>query len=114
QRVAQIHAAASDPDVNIVLALRGSYGLSRLLPAIDFELLAQSGKLFVGYSDFTLVHQGLLQRGRCSLAGPMLCDDYTREQQSVYTLDQFIHCISSDRHRVEFDTAYSGDLQVSG
>ena len=113
-RVAQIHAAASDPEVEIVLALRGSYGLSRLLPDIDFDLLAQSGKLFVGYSDFTLVHQGLLQRGCRSLAGPMLCDDYTREQQSVYTIDQFMHCISADSHRVEFETAYSGELQVSG
>ncbi|MEY3263684.1 MAG: Muramoyltetrapeptide carboxypeptidase, partial [Pseudomonadota bacterium] len=59
-RLAQLHAAARDADVQIVMALRGGYGLSRLLPEIDFRLLAESGKLFVGHSDFTALQMGLL------------------------------------------------------
>jgi muramoyltetrapeptide carboxypeptidase len=51
-RLAQLNAAAADPAVQVVIALRGSYGMSRLLPSIDFQKMADSGKLFVGYSDF--------------------------------------------------------------
>ena len=41
-RLAQLNAAAADPDVQVVLALRGSYGLSRILPDIDFSTMAAS------------------------------------------------------------------------
>src|SRR3954470_20662721 len=41
-RVAQLHAAACNKDAQIVLALRGGYGMSRLLPLIDWKLLAGS------------------------------------------------------------------------
>lgn len=114
ERVRQIHEAAQNPDVQIVMALRGSYGMSRLMPLIDFDLLANSGKCFVGYSDFTLVHLAMLARGRSSIAGPMLCDDYIREQPVEYTLQQFKTCVSNTTHLVEFETDAIQDLHVQG
>ncbi len=114
ERVRQIHEAAQNPDVQIVMALRGSYGMSRLMPLIDFDLLANSGKCFVGYSDFTLVHLAMLARGRTSIAGPMLCDDYIREQPVEYTLQQFKACVSNTAHTVEFETEAGQELQVQG
>lgn len=114
QRVRQIQAAASNPEVDIVMGLRGGYGLSRLLPYIHFETLAASGKCFCGYSDFTVLHMGLLKHGRVSLAGPMVCDDYTREQPSPYTLNQFAACLQSTRHSVAFDAPDCHDAEVRG
>lgn len=114
ERVRQIHEAAQNPDVQIVMALRGSYGMSRLMPLVDFDLLANSGKCFVGYSDFTLVHLAMLARGRTSIAGPMLCDDYIREQPVEYTLRQFKSCVSNSTHIVEFETDAAQKLQVQG
>ncbi|BBB60966.1 muramoyltetrapeptide carboxypeptidase [Undibacterium sp. KW1] len=114
ERARQIHEAAQNPDVQIIMALRGSYGMSRLMPLLDFDLLANSGKCFVGYSDFTLVHLAMLARGRTSIAGPMLCDDYVREQPVEYTLQQFHVCVSNTMHTVEFETATEQDLHVEG
>lgn len=114
ERLSQLHAAAINPDVGIVMALRGSYGLSRLLPHIDFDLLAGSGKCFVGYSDFTVIHMGLLACGKMSLAGPMLCDDYTREQPSDYTLQQFSDCLKNNSHVVEFVDAGRQEADIQG
>jgi muramoyltetrapeptide carboxypeptidase len=89
-RVAQLHAAASDPDMHIVLALRGGYGLSRLLPAIDWKLLAASGKLFVGHSDFTALQMALLaEADAVTFGGPMICDDFTRHDISEFTMRHF-------------------------
>ena len=114
ERARQIHEAAKNPDVQIVMALRGSYGMSRLMPLIDFDLLANSGKCFVGYSDFTLVHLAMLARGRTSIAGPMLCDDYIREQPVEYTLQQFKACVGNTAHTVEFETEAGHELHVRG
>ncbi|MEO0314714.1 MAG: muramoyltetrapeptide carboxypeptidase [Pseudomonadota bacterium] len=94
-RVGQLHAAARHPEVEIVIALRGGYGLSRLLPAIDFDLLAASGKCFVGHSDFTALHLGLLAKtGAVSFAGPMICDDFSRPDISAFTESHFWQCLN--------------------
>lgn len=84
------------------------------MPLIDFDLLANSGKCFVGYSDFTLLHLAMLQRGRTSIAGPMLCDDYIREQPVEYTLQQFKSCVSNSTHVVEFETGTDQEVLVQG
>ncbi|HJV53872.1 MAG TPA: muramoyltetrapeptide carboxypeptidase [Noviherbaspirillum sp.] len=114
-RLRQIHAAATNPEVQIVLALRGGYGMSRILPQLDFRLLAASGKLFVGHSDFTALQMGLLaQQGGISFAGPMVCDDFTREATSAYTLQQFWQCVGRPVHEVEFHADGNPSLDVSG
>lgn len=100
-RLAQLHAAAADPDVQVVMALRGSYGMSRLLPHIDYRLMADSGKLLVGYSDFTAFQLALMQAtGRASFAGPMICDDFTRADTDPYTITQFLDCLRGPTHQV--------------
>ena len=105
-RLAQLGAAAADPEVRIVIALRGSYGMSRLLPAIDFAAMADSGKLFVGYSDFTAFQMALMKRtGRISFAGPMMCDDFVRAEPEAYTLEQFWDCLRGPEHRVRGEVA---------
>ena len=100
-RLAQLNAAASDPDVQVVMALRGSYGISRILSSIDFAAMAASGKLFVGYSDFTAFHMALMAKtGRISFAGPMFCDDFIRDEPVDFTLQQFWNCIKGPSHLV--------------
>jgi muramoyltetrapeptide carboxypeptidase len=114
-RVAQLHAAASDPDVRIVLALRGGYGMSRLLHALDYRLLANSGKLFVGHSDFTAFQMALhAQTGAPSFAGPMICDDFSREEPSGFTLESFWRCLKGPTCVVEFPSVGSPEIDVGG
>ncbi|WP_019141047.1 muramoyltetrapeptide carboxypeptidase [Noviherbaspirillum massiliense] len=114
-RVAQIHAAAQDPDTQVVLALRGGYGMSRLLHAVDFRMLANSGKLFVGHSDFTAFHMGLLaQTGAISFSGPMVCSDFSREEPSGFTLRHFQQCLTSPSHTIEFQPGQNPAVELEG
>ncbi|NYE60137.1 muramoyltetrapeptide carboxypeptidase [Duganella sp. 1224] len=100
-RLAQLNAAAADPAVQVVMALRGSYGMSRLLPRIDFQQMAASGKLFVGYSDFTAFQMPLFKlTGRTSFGGPMICDDFIRDAPVAYTMEQFWRCLRGPAHTV--------------
>ncbi len=114
-RLAQLDAAARDPDVQIVVALRGQYGLSRILPRIDFRAMADSGKLFVGYSDFTAFQMGLMQAtGRKSFAGPMMCDDFIRDEPVEYTLNQFWDCLRGPTHFVRGEAAGNPQVDIEG
>lgn len=115
ERVAMLHAAARNPEVSIVLALRGGYGMSRLLSRIDYDLLAQSGKLFVGHSDFTALQMALLAKtGAASFAGPMVCDDFTREDISDFTLGHFFGCIAAPECVVRGAAPGNPAIEASG
>ena len=114
-RLAQLNDAAGDPDVQVVMALRGQYGISRLMAEIDFDAMAASGKIFVGYSDMTAFHMGLMARtGAISYAGPMICDDFAREEPVDFTLDDFFACLAGPTHTVHATTAGNPTLDVAG
>jgi muramoyltetrapeptide carboxypeptidase len=114
-RLAQLNAAAADPDVQIVMAIRGQYGMSRLLPQIDFERMAASGKIFVGYSDVTAFHMGLYARtGALSYAGPMFAGDFGALEPVDFTLDDFWHCVAGPTHTVQGQGAANPVLDVAG
>ncbi len=114
-RLAQLHAAAADPDVQVVMALRGGYGMSRLLPSIDFEALAASGKIFVGYSDLTALHMGLMAKaGAISYAGPILAGDFGAEEAVDFTLDDFWRCLAGPTHTIRGEAAGNPELDLRG
>lgn len=78
-RLASIRrASASGADVALIS--RGGYGLTRILPAIDYEAVAKAidqGTHFVGFSDFTAFQMALLAKtGSVSWAGPSLGEDF--------------------------------------
>jgi muramoyltetrapeptide carboxypeptidase len=115
ERLGQLHAAAADREVQVVMALRGQYGITRLLPHIDFAALAASGKIFVGYSDVTALHMGLFAKtGAISYAGPMICDDFTVDEPVPYTHGQFRRCLAGPTHVVEGQAAGNPALEVEG
>lgn len=115
ERAGQLHAAALDPDVEIILALRGGYGMTRLLPSLDLDLLAGCGKLLVGHSDFTVLQMALLAHsGAITFAGPMVCDDFTRAERSEFTMEHFWQCISNRSHAVRVTAPGNPRIQASG
>lgn len=78
-RLNAIHrAAASGADVALIS--RGGYGLTRLLPDIQYKKVAKAidkGMLFVGISDFTAFQSAVLAKtGAITYAGPALCEGF--------------------------------------
>lgn len=114
-RVAQLHAAVRDPEIQVVLALRGGYGMTRILPMLDLKLLSASGKLFVGHSDFTALQMALLaEAGTPSFAGPMICDDFTRPDASDFTMRHFWQCLTASAYAVTGSAQGNPVADVSG
>jgi muramoyltetrapeptide carboxypeptidase len=115
ERLAQLEAAAFDPDVQVVMAIRGQYGMSRLLPDIDFARMAASGKIFVGYSDITAFQMGLYAKtGTQSYAGPMFAGDFGAVDPVQFTLDDFWRCLAGPTHEVSGHGAANPRLDVTG
>ncbi len=70
-RAADLQEAFDDPDVQAVYCSRGGYGCARLMPWLDLDRMAASGKLFVGFSDITTLHLALNRRGLPTVYAPM-------------------------------------------
>jgi muramoyltetrapeptide carboxypeptidase len=56
ERLSDLHAMFSDPEVAAVFCLGGGYGTERLLDRIDYGLVRRNPKIFLGYSDITALH----------------------------------------------------------
>jgi len=105
-RLAQIHDAARDEDVDLVMIARGGYGLSRLLDRIDWNLVAGSvrrGTRWVGFSDFTAFQLALLaETGAPSWAGPSVCGDFGAAEPDPWMLGQFEQLLGGEAPVVEW------------
>ncbi len=80
QRLADLHAAFSDPETGAIMALRGGYGSNYLLNALDLATIAAHPKPFFAYSDLTGIPLHLLDElGLPAFHGPMLAADFYLE-----------------------------------
>ena len=78
-RLAAIHRAANS-GADIALISRGGYGITRILPDIDYCAVANAiskGTQFVGFSDFTAFQMAVFAKtGAVTWAGPSLGEDF--------------------------------------
>jgi muramoyltetrapeptide carboxypeptidase len=100
-RLADLMRFATDPAIDLVLAARGGYGLSRLLDAIDYAAIRARRPLIAGYSDFTAFALAYLARaGGVSLVGPS-AGDFGAAQPDAFTLQHFFALIESREMTVD-------------
>jgi muramoyltetrapeptide carboxypeptidase len=78
-RLDAFHALAGDATIRAIFFVRGGHGLLRLLPLIDWDLLARHPRAYVGYSDLTPFLLQVVQRlGLVAFHGPMVAADLAR------------------------------------
>ncbi len=106
-RLAAIHRVA-EAAPSIAMATRGGYGMTRLLDRIDWKLIARSveqGTRWVGHSDITALHLGLLAHAKgITWAGPLACDDFGRDEVDDITEPCFVEAMSGELEAVGFRT----------
>lgn len=72
-RAADLMAAFLDPEVRAIFCARGGSGSARLLPYLDLPAMGAHPKVFVGYSDVTVLHLALSHHGGWpTFYGPMV------------------------------------------
>ena len=84
-RAKDLQDAFEDKNIDAVFCIRGGYGAARLLDLIDFDVIKNNPKIFLGLSDITALHIAFNQK--CDLVtyhGPVGrrfvdMDEYTKE-----------------------------------
>jgi muramoyltetrapeptide carboxypeptidase len=78
ERVADLHAMFSDPQVKAVFCVRGGYGAAQLLDKIDYDLIRRNPKILLGYSDITALHLAIHKKaGLVTFHGPTALSRFT-------------------------------------
>ncbi|MBC8637361.1 muramoyltetrapeptide carboxypeptidase [Caballeronia sp. EK] len=111
-------ADASRPLPDIVLAVRGGYGASRILHGLDYlglRRLADQPVAIVGHSDFTAIQCALFAHaGVKSFGGPMFAGDFGAEQTSSFTMQHFWNAISHSSFTVTSKTPQRQTVDATG
>lgn len=118
RRLQALHRVA-EAAPGVALATRGGYGLTRLLDRLDWPRLARSierGTRWVGYSDMTALHLGLLAHaGVSGWAGPLAIADFGSETVDEVTCGCFVEAMDGTLEAIGFRTAAGHDgLQRRG
>lgn len=72
QRAADLNAMFADPEVRAIHCVRGGWGSARLLPLLDWAMIARNPKILLGYSDITALLLSLHARtGLVTFHGPL-------------------------------------------
>lgn len=104
---------------DIVLAVRGGYGASRILHGLDFEGLQRRLEdrpiAIVGHSDFTAIQCALYARaGLKSFGGPMFAGDFGAEHPSTFTMQNFWTAITRPAFTVTGNTPQQQSVDATG
>lgn len=91
-RIKDLNDAFQDPEVNGIFCLRGGYGCGRLLPMVDFDAVAKNPKVFLGYSDVSVLHIAFNQiSDLMTIHGTMPSINW--ERSDAYTVDFLKRCL---------------------
>lgn len=97
QRITDIHSMFKNKEIKAIFSIRGGYGSGRLLDKLDYKLIRNNPKIFVGYSDICALQMAFYTKcGLITFAGPMVAVDF-HEEVSKFTEEIFWRIITSDK-----------------
>ena len=95
-RAGQMEWALTLPEARAVMAARGGYGTTRLLPLLDWGKAASRPRLLIGYSDITAVLAYVSTRLRLpAIHGPMAAADLAGRPDG-HALDAFVRLVGGN------------------
>ncbi|MEC5424718.1 LD-carboxypeptidase [Virgibacillus sp. C22-A2] len=87
-RAEDLMMAFKDESIKGIIANIGGDDSIRLLPYIDFDIIRENPKVFMGYSDVTISHLFCHKAGISSFYGPAILTDFAENvEMDPYTID---------------------------
>lgn len=98
--------AFKDKSIKGIFSCIGGSESIRLLPYIDFDVIRDNPKVFIGYSDTTIGHFMCMKAGLSSFYGPSVLAEFAENvEMHDYTLDYFKKAV--------FETDVIGEIKPS-
>ena len=93
-RASDLITMFQDPDVDMILCVRGGYGTMRILPLLDYDIIKANPKIFMGFSDITtLLNELALKCDLITFHGPMGSSNLKDNE----TLNSFLSTLSEEK-----------------
>lgn len=87
-RAEDLMTAFKDPSIKGIIANVGGKDAIQLLRYIDFKVIRENPKIFMGYSDITILHLICHRTGISSYYGPNILTDFAENvEMDAYTID---------------------------
>jgi len=95
RRAEDLHEMFSDPTVKAIVSAIGGDHSCHLLPLLDFDLIAHNPKVFMGFSDITVLNVAIWARtGLVTFNGPALMTDFAEFPHMLdYTAQSFLKTV---------------------
>ena len=92
-KVDDIHEAFADPKVKMIISCIGGFNCNRILPHLDYDLIARNPKILCGYSDVTaLLNAVHAKTGLVTYHGPHF-STFGLDRSRDYTWRAFTDCL---------------------
>lgn len=99
-RVKDIHEFFSNPKIDGIICMRGGYGCNRMVEMIDYSIIKNNPKVFVGYSDITTLHTAFYKKtGLVTFHGPMAVSNFSGEYNKD-TYKSFIETVTEPKDEI--------------
>jgi muramoyltetrapeptide carboxypeptidase len=100
-RADDLNRAFADPGIDAIFCALGGAGTARMLPRLDFGLISRNPKIFVGYSDVTILQVAMLERcGLVTFYGPMVATEIGRAF-TPFTEGRFFQMLTTSEGSIE-------------
>ena len=97
ERAEDLNLMYINKNIKAIICLRGGYCASRILDKLNYKIIRNNPKIFVGFSEITALQMAILQKaGLITFAGPMLAPDFA-DNVSTYTEEFFWRIITSNK-----------------
>ena len=109
-KINELYRFFQDKDIDLIMCARGGYGAIRLVNRIDYGIIKNNPKPFIGFSDVTaLLLMIYKQTGIITYHGPMICSDFSGDNhlnnKADYSLNNLLTALNSES--LEFTGKYN-------
>lgn len=86
ERARELNDLFQNKNIKAIIALRGGSGSARLLDKLDYNLIKENPKIFVGYSDITALHLAIYKNtGLVTFHGPVAVSEWNSFSVKYFT-----------------------------
>ena len=98
-----------DDEIKAVICSRGGYGTYRILDNIDYGIIKNNPKIFIGYSDITALNMAFLKYSNLlTFHGPLVISDFGMDKINDYNIANFFDVLEG---KISLPYGYQNPVQ---
>ncbi len=101
ERIQDLHEAFADKNVKMILTARGGSNCNQLLSYIDYDLIKNNPKIFMGYSDITALCNAIYAKTELVTYMATGFSGFSKDLSIDYTIEYFQKCLmQNDEYQI--------------